>query len=271
MKLGAVSLGWSGKSLPTVFQTIASMGGDCVDINGNTEKHHSITILHQTASMITNWAADTGLVISSMSGYNDFAKTNSEQLQLEIERLLTTCRAASEIEVPLVRAFVGDIKQNITLDTVRDHIIQAFRIVAQEAAKLGITLGIENHGHLVNDGPILASLLTEIDVDNLGITLDTGNFAWGGHNATQVREDFNVLIPYIVCLHIKDGIWTEDGFKFLPAGEGDLPLFWLLEKLQSSGFNGPVYSEFEGQGDFETGTAVSLKHLKEILLEIQKE
>ena len=269
MKIGAVSLGWSGQSLPTIFKIIASMGGECVDINGNTERHHGISITHQTASEIREWAADAGLTIGSLSGYNDFALSDTGELDQEIERLLETCKAASEMHVPIVRAFVGDIKQGLTLSGVRANIVHAFRVVCEEAAKLGVTLGIENHGRLINDGPTLAGLFEEIDAPNLGMTLDTGNFAWAGHNAVQVRNDFSVLLPHIVCLHVKDGIWTNHGFEFLPAGEGDLPLYWLMQKLYTSGYDGMVYSEFEGKGDFETGTAVSIKHLKDNYTQIQ--
>jgi sugar phosphate isomerase/epimerase len=269
MKIGAVSLGWSGKSLPFIFNTIASMGGDCVDINGNTERHHSIAITNQTASRIKQWADDAGITIGSLTGYNDFAKIDSSELDGEIERLITTCKAASELQVPVVRAFVGDVKPGVSYMDVHENIVQAFRIVCSKAAEFGITLGIENHGRLINDGPKLARLIAEVDAPNLGMTLDTGNFAWAGHNAAEVHHDFEVLLPHIVCLHVKDGIWTNDGFEFLPAGEGDLPLYWLLKKMSTSGYNGMVYSEFEGKGDFMTGTAVSIKHLKEINLQIQ--
>ncbi|MDF1513661.1 MAG: sugar phosphate isomerase/epimerase [Anaerolineae bacterium] len=271
MKIGAVSLGWSGTPLQVVFKKIAAMGGECVDINGHTLKHHQLEISPSTAPQIKKWAAESGLEIGSLAGYSDFAQTDKSNLAAEIERLLTTCQAASEIQVPLVRAFAGDVKPGVLLDDVLPFMIESFQEAAAKALTLGISLGIENHGRLINDGPQLAQLIDQVAAPNLGVTLDTGNFAWAGHNLAQVHSDYESLLPHILCLHIKDGIWHEDGFVFVPAGEGDLPLFWLLETLIDRGYAGMVYSEFEGKGDFETGTAVSIKHLKEMVDEIERQ
>lgn len=263
--VGAVSLGWSGTSLSKVFADLAAMGGSCVEINGNTERHHGIRLTAETIPQVKDWAGAAGLVIPSLSGYCDFAQTDAEALETEIERLLVTVRAASQMRVPLVRAFTGDVKPGITLEDVRDNIITAFRAACDEAAALNVTLGIENHGRLINDGPALAALVDDVGADNLGFTLDTGNFAWAGHGPDQVRDDFAAVLPRVVNVHVKDGVWTDDGFLFVPAGEGQLPLVWLLEALAAQGYEGSICSEFEGQGDFVAGTETSIRFLKETL------
>lgn len=265
MKIGAVSLGWSGTPLPRVFEQLAAMGGACVEINGNTERHHGIVLDRATIPQVQRWAADAGLTIGSLSGYCDFALRDADALDAEIERLLATCRAAAELGAPVVRAFSGDVKPGVTLDVVRPNIIAAFRKAARATESLGVTLGIENHGRLINDGPALAALVEEVGAPNLGFTIDTGNFAWAGHNAAQVRADFAAVLPRIVNVHIKDGVWTDAGFNFVPAGEGELPLAWLLQELAGRGYNGMVCSEFEGAGDFVEGTRRSVAYLKQVV------
>lgn len=264
-QVGAVSLGWSGTPLPQAFEELAAMGGTCVEINGNAERHHGISLDGDTAPQIRAWAADAGLAIGSLSGYCDFAQTQEEALKVEIARLMRTCRAAAEMEIPVVRAFVGDVKPGILLAAVRPHIVAAFRTACEEAEKLGVTLGIENHGRLINDGPKLVGLVREVGATNLGFTIDTGNFAWAGHGPDEVLADFEAVLPYAVNVHIKDGTWTEEGFSFVPAGEGDLPLRWLLEALVAQGYRGPVYSEFEGAGDFRKNTRESIAFLQATL------
>ncbi len=263
--IGAVSLGWSGTPLPEVFKQLAAMGGACVEINGNIERHHGIRLTAETIPQIRDWAAAAGLKIQSLSGYCDFAQTDAESLETEIERLLVTVRAASQMGVPVVRAFTGDVKPGITLSSVRDNIVAAFRAACAEAAALNVALGIENHGRLINDGPALAALVDEVGADNLGFTIDTGNFAWAGHGPDQVRDDFTAVMPRAVNIHIKDGLWTDDGFEFVAAGDGDLPLEWLLGELVASGYTGTVCSEFEGKGDFADNTAKSIAYLKSVL------
>jgi len=132
-----------------------------------------------------------------------------------------------------------------------------------------VTLGIENHGRLINDGPALVRLVDEIGADNLGFTIDTGNFAWAGHNPAQVRADFEAVAPRAVNVHIKDGVWTDGDFTFVTAGEGDLPLAWLIETLVTGGYNKTICSEYEGTGDFTECTAKSIAYLKATLKQVQ--
>jgi sugar phosphate isomerase/epimerase len=263
MDVGAVSLGWSGTPLPEVFEQLAAIGGECIEINGNTGRHHDVD-LHgpTTPQKIETWAVGAGLTVGSLSGYCDFAQTDAGILTDEVARLLSYCRAASLMDISVVRAFVGDVKPGVTLSDVRENIIAAFKEASQEAQLLGITLGIENHGHLINDGPALAALVDEVGADNLGFTIDTGNFAWAGHDLPQVRADFEAVLPRVVNVHVKDGKWLDEGFVFVPAGEGALPLRWLLESLAAQHYEGPVYSEYEGSGDIVEGTRRSIDYLK---------
>ena len=270
ISIGAVSLGWSGTPLPQVFEELAAMGGTCVEINGNTKRHHGIELNRETIPQVLAWADNNGLAIRSLSGYCDFAQTDGARLQAEVEQLMSTCRAAAEMGVPVVRAFTGDLKPGIDLTAVRANIIAGFRQACDEAQALGVTLGIENHGRLINDGPELVALVKEVagsgrGIHNLGFTLDTGNFAWAGHDFAQVEADFAAVLPYVVSVHIKDGTWTGDGFEFVPAGEGDLPLSQLFRDLVNREYKGPVYSEFEGAGDFREGTRKSIAYLKQLL------
>ncbi len=270
ISIGAVSLGWSGTPLPQVFEELAAMGGTCVEINGNTERHHGIALNSETIPQVLAWAGDCGLAIHSLSGYCDFAQQDGARLEAEIEQLMTTCRAAAQMNVPIVRAFTGDVKAGIDLDAVRPSIVAGFRQACEQAQALGVTLGIENHGRLINDGPALVELVREVTLSgngahNLGFTLDTGNFAWAGHDAAQVEADFAAVLPYVVSVHIKDGTWTGEGFDFVPAGEGELPLAQLLHDLVERGWRGPVYSEFEGAGDFREGTRKSIAYLRHVL------
>ncbi|MGC9350054.1 MAG: sugar phosphate isomerase/epimerase family protein [Anaerolineae bacterium] len=269
ISIGAVSLGWSGTPLRDVFEQIAEMGGSCVEINGNADRHHGLALTSENIPQIRRWAQQTGLTIGSVSGYCDFAQTDEDALKAEIERLMTSCRAASEMEAPIVRAFTGDVKPGIDFRMVRPHIVAAFGKATEQSAELGVTLGIENHGRLVNDGPALAALVEEVGADNLGMTLDTGNFAWSGHGPDQVRVDIEAVLPHVVNVHVKDGVWTEEGFDFVPAGEGDLPLDWLMAALVERDYAGVVYSEFEGGGDFVTGTRQSIAYLRKALAEAQ--
>jgi len=270
MKIGAVSLGWAGNSLPQVMDEIAAMGGECIEINGRSGLHAGLILDAGSAGQVRGWAAAAGLSISAVSGYCDFAQTDQAALAREVERLLVACRVASTLGVGIVRAFSGDLKPGLTLDAAWPWLAAGMREAARQAEPLGVMLAIENHGRLLNDGPALARLIREVAASNVGVTLDTGNFAWAGHGPSQVQADLEAVLPHIVSVHVKDGVWREAVgsapavFEFVPAGDGQLPLADWLKALADRGYQGAVCSEFEGAGDFRDGTRASIAHLKTI-------
>ncbi len=260
--VGATSLGWKGHGLPSVLDQLRELGGECLELNSRPGLHAGLVVDERTAPQVRGWAEDAGIRIESVAGYNDFSNPDPAALREEEARLFTACEMASRLGARIVRAFVADVHPGLDFESVRPHVIEAFRWVASRARGLGITLAMENHGRLVNDGAILASLVQEIGEDNVRITLDTGNFAWTGHDAEQVAADFDAVLPYVVSVHVKDGVWRDGSFEFVPAGEGELPLAELVRRLVARGFSGPIYSEYEGSGDFLEGTRTSIAFLK---------
>jgi sugar phosphate isomerase/epimerase len=270
MKIGAVRLGWGNTPLPQVMDEIAAFGGECIEINGRPGLHAGLVLDDASAPRVRGWAAAAGLQISAVSGYCDFAQTDPAARAAEVERLLVACRAAHALGVGVVRAFSGDPKPGLTLDAAWPWLAAGLQEAARQAAPLGVTLAIENHGRLLNDGPALARLIGDAcktGAANVGVTLDTGNFAWAGHNLAQVRADFAAVLPHIVSLHVKDGVWraAAEGeapvFEFVPAGAGQLPLAGWLAALADRGYRGAVCSEYEGSGDFRAGTRASIAYL----------
>ena len=267
MKIGAVSLGWGNTPLQTIFQELRDMGGECMEVNGKPGRHDGLVLNDETIPQVQAWADEAGIEICGISGYSDFAQIESEAIQREIATLMDSVEVASKMGLTMVRAFVGEPKpeSGLTLDDFWEQIVDAFRIVAAEAAALGVTVGIENHGRLLNDGPLLAKLIEEVGAPNLGITLDTGNFcASTGHTLEECQADFAAVIPHTVNVHIKDGAWKDGAFPLLTAGEGDLDIAGVLQTLGKRGYTSFVCSEFEGAGDFRACTRQSIAYLKSV-------
>ena len=264
-KIGAVSLGWSGTSLKEVFKQLAEMGGECIEINSRTQRHHQIGLTPDTVADIQDWAKEYDLTIGSLSGYSDFTYSDPQRHQAEIDNLVDVCRLANALEIPVVRAFTGDTRDGITAESVRSQVITSLKSVADYARSFGIIVALENHGRLFNDGPLLAGLLDEVNSDHIKITLDTGNFSWAGHNLDQTWADFRALLPHTANVHIKDGIWHGENFEFVAAGAGSLQIAKLTDELKASGYQGNIYSEYEGKGDFIANTRLSIAFLKETI------
>ncbi|HXH87378.1 MAG TPA: sugar phosphate isomerase/epimerase family protein [Gaiellaceae bacterium] len=251
--------------MPQLLEQLRALGGECVELNGRPGQHDGLVIDAGAFASVRTWADDAGIAIRSVGGYCDFAQTDDGALAIELRRLREACELASALEVGIVRAFVGEPKVGLGRADARLRAVDAFGRAAIFAEELGVTLAIENHGNLMNDGRALAALVEEVDSPHVKLTLDSGNFSWAGHDLAQTRADYEAVVPHTVCVHIKDGVWGPERFEFVPAGEGSLPVERLIDDLRRRSYDGPIYSEYEGAGDFLEGTRASIGFLRSIL------
>jgi len=262
MHIGFVSLGMSCYPLREVLRTAMSIGCEAMELNGRATVHNNLWNAPVNYAAIMTHIAESGVVASSLGGYSDFAQPTDEGLQQQFEQFVDYCRIARAMDIPVVRAFAGDVREGHTLDQLYPRIVAGFKEVMMCIAGWGLTVGIENHGRLINHGDYLWSLLQDVGSASLGITLDTGNFCWAGHSIETAHRFFEKLAPRVVNVHVKDGKFVDGQFVLLPAGRGDLDLGGLLRTLYAAGYDGAVLSEFEGQGDFILSTQESVTHLK---------
>lgn len=265
MLIGATSLGFGSVTLEEVFDGLVAVGAECTELNGLPGRHGGVTIAGAEVKRVKALSASSGVQVTSVGGYNDFSKSR-DHLDEEVGRLLDACRIAHELEVPVVRAMVADAAPGVTLANVRPDVVEGFRRACVRAGRLGVTVGIENHGRLANDGAWLASVVEEVGAPNLGLTVDTGNFAWADRAPATVQADLACVLPHAVNVHVKDVRWDDEGHfdHFLPAGEGAIDLEGILATLRSLGYVGPVVSEYEGQDRHRVGTAASIEYLKRV-------
>lgn len=264
MKIGITSLGMSGIPLETALGLMVAYGAECTELNGRPGVHPDVTWKPQDYPRVKRWLYESGIIATSLGGYNDFAQLDEETLEEQIAQLVGYCQRAADLEIPVVRAFAGDVKEGLTLEQVRGQIVRGFEETLRRTEGLGVRIGIENHGRLANDGDFLKGILDEIGSPRLGITLDTGNFAWAGHPLAEVQRFFRLLLPHVINVHVKDGIWQGGEFKFVPAGRGKLEIDMLVAMLAARGYDGAIVSEYEGGGSYWDGTRESLDFLHRI-------
>lgn len=263
MLVGATSLGWKHAPLEEVFVELAELGGGCIELNSRPGQHARVTIEGHELHRVRRLSHDTGVQVTSVAGYNNFAAP-ADSLEAELELLLFACRMAADLGVPVVRAFAGDNGPDVSLAECWPRIVASFREVAAKAKPLGVTLAIENHGYLVNDGKRLARLVRDVGADNVGITMDTGNFSWAGHDHDETWQDFEAVLPHVVNVHVKDVSWRDGEARFVPAGAGELGVSRIIERLTARGYAGPLISEYEGPPPHVDGTRESIRFLRDV-------
>ena len=262
MQVGFVSLGMSRSPLSEVLQVAALAGAEAMELNGRATVHQNLWAPPINYAAIQATIAASGVKVTSLGGYSNFAQPTDEGLAKEVEQFVGYCAVARQMGIPVVRAFAGDVLEGYTLDALYPRLVAGFKAVVERIKGWGLTIGIENHGRLCNHGDYLHSLLQDVGCPFLGITLDTGNFCWAGHSIETAHRFFDLLAPKVVNVHVKDGKFINGEWVLFPAGRGDIDLVGLLRKLNALGYAGAVVSEYEGKGDLVTSTVESVAYLR---------
>lgn len=262
-KIGVTSLGMRGLALPEAIQKMRQFGAECTELNGRPGCHPDFGWQDDADFERAKTLLDeAGIVASSLGGYCDFAQLDDAALEAEIDGFVGYCRRAVALSIPVVRAFAGDVKEGHSLETFAARIKEAFVEVVRRVDALPIRIGIENHGRLANDGRFLRELIETVASPKLGMTVDTGNFYWAGHPPEHVERFLQWLAPHAVNVHIKDVTYRDGKVVFGPAGRGIVDLPRLFRLLAVCGYDGPVVSEYEGEGPYEAGTLESVAYLR---------
>lgn len=263
MKIGVTSLGMRGTPLAETVAALAAFGAECTELNGRPGCHPDLTWEDDAdLDRVRRLFDGAGIEITSLGGYCDFAQLDDAALEGEVDRLVAYCQRAEQLGVPVVRAFAGDLKAGYGLPDFEVRIVEGFREVMRRIAGLQVKVGIENHGRLANDGVFLRGIIETIASSQLGMTIDTGNFYWAGHSPERAWRFMGMLAPYTLNVHVKDVAYRESQVVFVPAGRGIVDLPRLLDLLAGSEYDGPVVSEYEGEGAYETGTLESVAYLR---------
>lgn len=111
---------------------------------------------------------------------------------------------------------------------------------------LEVSLAIDNHGMVTNDGDLLYSLLSRLNHPRLGANLDTMNYRWYGHEVATCNRFYELMAPRTLHVHLKDGTGIRRDYRGAALGEGEIDLGHALKCLKTAGYHGVYCAEYEG-------------------------
>ncbi len=138
---------------------------------------------------------------------------------------------AERFESPILRVVIDDEDYKPEMS----EIIQTLKKLAPILEKRQVSLAIENHDRF--KAQEFLHILEAVPSPRIGICLDSVNSMGAGEGVYWVTE---LLGPYTINFHVKEfTIARMDhkmGFKIegRPAGQGLLPLRWMLAKIGKS-------------------------------------
>jgi Sugar phosphate isomerases/epimerases len=230
-----------------------------------------------------------GLEVSGIVSYASDYNQPDEQRRSEAVNDCRRCIGIARIlSAKFIRIYGGTFLDGDTeFELKRGILVSTMRSLAQEAAKAGVSLIIENHFNTMTTGPrITMDIVSEIGMDNVGILYDQANI--GFLSGENYKECIEIQKDKIMYVHVKDFAFKKPGMKFTAGsvthvneeeraviskvvGEGILPWPDILTDLKRIGYDGYLSLEYEYRWhpmdlpSPETGMAKSAAYLRALL------
>jgi sugar phosphate isomerase/epimerase len=229
------------------YEHLAGIGVKCVEIPAPADPKAELARL-----------ASLGLVVASLHGQCDLAADDA------VERFAPQVGVARDLGARLIYLSV-----NVPEDQ-KPAGYERLRRMGDAAAAQGVTIVIETHPNLVNNGAVGKETMERVNHPNVRINWDTANVYYYNENVDGI-EEMKKLIGYIGAVHLKDTNGRPKTWHFPALGEGIVDFKEVFRLLNERGFHGPFTMEIEGvEGESldraatEDRVARSVAHLRRL-------
>ena len=195
-----------------------------------------------------------GLGIIGCPVGNTFTYPPGPERDKEIAHVRTWIDRAGDLGAPTVRIFAGKLQPGQSLAEAQKNCVESIEACADQAARRGVFLGLENHGGIVGQADSLLTIVEAVRSDVVGINLDSGNF-----RTEDPYGDLERCAPYAVSVQIKTEIQPQGQEK----READLAR--IVKILKASGFRGYATLEYEASDPPFTAVPRELERLRALL------
>jgi sugar phosphate isomerase/epimerase len=200
-----------------------------------------------------------GLHVCCLAGYTDFCiggeRPDIPLREMQIAYVRELSRTAHDLGCPVIRIFTGYDYATAPQDQQWLAIVGSLRECAKEAAKLGVTIGVQNHHDHAVHYESLFDLLQEIGEPNCKAMFD----AWApALQGTDLVAAVKKMGPHIVHTTVADYVLRPrfqyqpqlinyerrtDAVRAVPMGEGFIDYRGFFKALKEVAFDGYVAYE----------------------------
>ncbi len=169
-----------------------------------------------------------------------------EKLAERIETAKKTIDFAVAVGAPHAAAHIGFVPRDKASPKYQ-RLLETIRELVDYCAARGLTFVFETGQETAEE---MREFIEAIDRPNVGVNFDPANMILYGKD--KPIEAVDVLAPWIVSCHCKDGEWPTEEGKLgheTPLGEGQVNIPAFIAKLKSIGYKGVLCVEREGGPD----------------------
>ncbi len=249
MKLSFMTLGCPEWDLQTVIERAVEYGYDGVDFRG-LQDEIDVTVLPEFTSGVADTRRrfdEAGLQVCTIS--SSLRVCDPERRSENLDEAKRTLEMAGGLGVENVRVFGGGPVPDIGHEEAAKIGVETMEAVLALDGADSVRWLFETHDHWIRSDDCKL-LLSRITAPAFGALWDIGHTSRvGGETPEQSFAAFGDRIGYA---HIKDAIYDpdhpqamDDGWRYVPAGTGSLPLAAGIALLRRNGYTGWVTFEHE--------------------------
>lgn len=211
-----------------VIHMAADVGADGVDLT----TYWLTDTSDETLFALKKVAYRSAISIYNLGIRAHMAQPTPELRAAELEKVRKWLDVAQRLGAGHIRVFGGAVPKGASEEQAVSWAVETLKPCADEAAKKGITLGVEDDGGITTTAERTLEIVRKTASPWVGINLDVGNFPNDGYNQIAL------CAPFATNVHLKSEVHIDH--KSVPA---DWPQ--ILGILGKSGYRGYLALEYE--------------------------
>ncbi len=219
-------------SYADLIRMAADLGADGVDLT----TYWLADTSDATLFALKRLAYHSGVAIYTIGIRARMAQPTPELQSAEVQTVRTWLGVAERLGAAHIRIFGGAVPKGASEEQAVAWAVETLKLCADEAAKKGITLGVEDDGGITTNADRTVEIVKKAASPWVGINLDVGNFPNDAY--TQIE----MCAPYATNVHFKSQVHIDH--KQQPAD-------WarILKILGNAGYRGYLALEYESTDD----------------------
>jgi len=196
---------------------------------------------------LRHFAFKHGVPFSGVAIGSDMCQPDVAKRSAEIEKIKKWVDASELLGASHLRVFGGELPAGASEEQGIQWVVETMKPACDYAGRLGITLGIEDHGGITAKASTILEILRRVGSPYAGINLDVTNFTHDPYSQIEV------CAPYATHSHIRDA--------FSESHEPvDLDRVWQI--FARAGYQGYMSAEYEGAEDAAVGVPKLITKIK---------
>ena len=262
---GLIYYNVGGRSLEEFFDFAAASGFTHVEIPVSSfwdGSEAALDAARRRAEEIRRRLEQLGLAVSALGAGNDFVYLDEAKIAEQVARMEKVCELAGLLGTKVLRTEGGRPKDEVPKERWVEAMAGCLKRCLPFVERDGYYLAVDNHGHVTNDAELQVALFKEVGSKHVGANLDTMNYRWAGHSLERINHFYEIIAPYVLHTHFKDGRGSLKEYVGLALGEGEIDLDHAVRCLKQAGYSGVWTVEYEGKTDPVEGYRKGLAWLK---------